>query len=188
VIDQAAAALRRGEIVAFPTESSWGLGVDACSATALERLFALKDREPGKPPPLLVDGRAMVERLVARVPPRAAELMDRFWPGALTLVLPARAELPAPLVLDGGVGVRHSPHSLATALVTAFGSPVTATSANLSGHPAAMTAAEVRAAFGDRVFVLDGDAGGAAPSTVVRVGDDGTLTVLRRGAIDPSLL
>jgi L-threonylcarbamoyladenylate synthase len=181
-------ALRRGEIVAFPTESSWGLGVDARSADALERLFALKGREPGKPPPVLVDGERMLGDLVTRVPARARTLIARFWPGALTLVLPARPELPAPLVLDGGIGVRHSPHPVATALVTAFGGPLTATSANRSGEPACQSPADVRAAFGDRVHVLDGDAGGAAPSTVVRVTDDGGLTILRRGAIDPSLL
>jgi L-threonylcarbamoyladenylate synthase len=74
------------------------------------------------------------------------------------------------------------------ALVRAFGGPVTATSANLSGQPSAGTLAEVRAIFADRVHIVDGEAGGGAPSTVVKVADDGRLTILRRGAIDPSLL
>ena len=130
--------MSRGEIVAFPTESSYGLGVDALSSHALERLFALKRREPGKPPPILISDDRMLELLVAHVPPRARELMARFWPGPLTLVLPARPGLPASLVSDGGVGVRRSPHPLADALVAAFGGPVTATSANLSGRPAAL--------------------------------------------------
>jgi L-threonylcarbamoyladenylate synthase len=183
------AALRRGEIVAFPTESSYGLAVDALSEPALARLFALKEREPGKPPPLLVDGESMLARLVERVPARARELMAKHWPGPLTLVLPARAGLPEPLVLEGGVGARKSPHPIADALCEALGAPLTATSANLSGAPPAMTAAEVRAAFGDRVHVLDGGrAGGGKPSTVVRVADDGTLTILRAGAIDPAQL
>jgi L-threonylcarbamoyladenylate synthase len=186
-IASAASALARGEAVAFPTESSWGLGVDARSADALERLFALKGREAGKPPPVLVSSEEMLPMLVARVPPRARALMARFWPGPLTLVLPARADLPAALVLDGGVGVRRSPHALADALVAAFGAPVTATSANRAGAPPAMHAAEVRAVF-PHVHLLDGDAGGAAPSTVARVEDDGRITILRAGALDPARL
>jgi L-threonylcarbamoyladenylate synthase len=186
VVEDAVSRLRRGEVVAFPTESSFGLGVDARSEAALARLFALKQREPGKPPPILLTEK-MVPMLVARVPERATRLMQRFWPGALTLVLPARADLPEALVHDGGVGVRVSPNLIATTLVRAFGGPITATSANLSGRPPAMTAAEAREAFPE-IAVVDGEAGGHAPSTVVRVGDDGGLTILRAGAIDPKLL
>jgi L-threonylcarbamoyladenylate synthase len=130
----------------------------------------------------------MLERLVTAVPERARELMARFWPGPLTLVLPALAELPDALVSGGGVGVRRSPHALADALVAAFGGPVTATSANLAGEPPAMSAAEVRRRFGARVHVLEGDAGGAPPSTVAQVAADGTLTILRAGALDPARL
>jgi len=188
-IPEAARALSRGGIVAFPTESSYGLAVDALSSAALERLFALKRREPGKPPPILISDEAMLELLVARVPPLARRLMARFWPGPLTLVLPARPGLPEPLVSDGGVGVRRSPHAVADALVAAFGRPLTATSANLSGLPPALRADEVRATFGDAVHLLDGgDAPGAAPSTVARIDDDGTVTILRAGALDPALL
>jgi L-threonylcarbamoyladenylate synthase len=187
MIEQAVAALRRGEVVAFPTESSYGLGVDARSEAALARLFAVKRREPGKPPPILVSGADMLAMLVTRVPQKAAELIARFWPGPLTLVLPARADLPEAIVSDGGVGVRQSPHPIAAALVAAFGAPVTATSANLSGQPPALTAAEARALAG--VHVLDGGpAPGAPPSTVVRVADDSRLTIVRSGAIDPSQL
>jgi len=181
--------LANGGAVAFPTESTYGIGVDALCLPALERLFALKGREPGKPPPILISDPAMLELLVARVPERARRLMARFWPGPLTLVLPARAGLPEPLVSDGGVGVRRSPHALATQLVAAFGRPVTATSANLSGQPAAVEAAEVRAVFGAELHILDGGrAPGAPPSTVARVADDGTLTILRAGALDPARL
>jgi L-threonylcarbamoyladenylate synthase len=188
-LDAAVEALRRGEVVAFPTESSYGLGVDALAPAALARLFAVKAREPGKPPPVLIADDAMLARLVARVPPRAHELMARFWPGPLTLVLPARPELPPPLVSDGGVGVRRSPHPLADALVRAFGGPLTATSANLAGQPPALRPDEVRAAFGAAVLLLDGgDAPGAPPSTVARVADDGAITVLRAGALDPARL
>jgi L-threonylcarbamoyladenylate synthase len=188
-IAEAAAALSRGEIVAFPTESSYGLGVNALSSQALSRLFALKGREPGKPPPILISDEAMLKLLVARVPPRARELMARFWPGPLTLVLPALPSLPEALVMDGGVGIRRSPHPVADALVARFGGPVTATSANPSGSPAAHNASQAAAMFGDRVHLLDGgDAPGALPSTVARVGDDGVITILRAGALDPARL
>jgi L-threonylcarbamoyladenylate synthase len=188
-IAEAAAALSRGEIVGFPTESSYGLGVNALSSQALAALFALKGREPGKPPPILISDEAMLKLLVARVPEKARQLMARFWPGPLTLVLPALPSLPEALVVDGGVGVRRSPHPVADALVARFGGPVTATSANPSGAPAAHQAAAVAAMFGDRVHVLDGgDAPGAPPSTVARIGDDGTVTILRAGALDPARL
>jgi L-threonylcarbamoyladenylate synthase len=188
-IAEATAALSRGEIVGFPTESTYGLGVDALSETALERLFVLKGREPGKPPPILISDEAMLKLLVATVPPRARQLMERFWPGPLTLVLPARPGLPEALLADGQVGVRHSPHPIADALVRAFGRPVTATSANRSGAPPAVAADEVRAIFGDAVQVLDGGpAPGAPPSTVARVSESGELWILRAGALDPALL
>ena len=127
-IAEAAAALARGEVVAFPTESSYGLGVDALSSHALSALFALKGRDAGKPPPILISDDAMLELLVARVPPRARALMARFWPGPLTLVLPAVPSLPPQLVADGGVGVRRSPHPIADARVRADRGGVSAVS------------------------------------------------------------
>jgi L-threonylcarbamoyladenylate synthase len=184
-IAEAARALASGQVVAFPTESSYGLGVDALSERALFALFAIKGRDAGKPPPILISDEAMLKLLVARVPPRARELMARFWPGPLTLVLPALASLPPALVSDGGVGVRRSPHPIADALVRQFGGPVTATSANLQGQPPAFHAGEIRLP----VHILDGGpAPGAPPSTVARVADDGTVTILRAGALDPALL
>lgn len=187
-IEQAVAALRAGEVVALPTESSYGLAVDARSEPALARLFALKAREAGKPPPLLVASEEMARTLAVRVPERARALIDRFWPGPLTLVLPANDGLPEAIVSQGGVGMRRSPHPIADGLVRAFGGPITATSCNLAGQPPAFTADEARAIFGGAVKILEGDAGRGAPSTVVRISDDGALTVLRAGAIDPATL
>ncbi|HEY7954813.1 MAG TPA: L-threonylcarbamoyladenylate synthase, partial [Polyangia bacterium] len=116
-IEQAVAALRAGEVVALPTESSYGLAVDARSEPALARLFALKAREAGKPPPLLVASEEMARTLAVRVPERARALIDRFWPGPLTLVLPANDGLPEAIVSQGGVGMRRSPHPIADGLV-----------------------------------------------------------------------
>jgi L-threonylcarbamoyladenylate synthase len=178
----AVAALRRGEVVAFPTESSFGLAVPALDEAALERLFSLKQRDAKSPPPVLVAGDAMLTSLVRTVPERARQLMEKYWPGPLTLGLPARTGLPSAIVASGTVGVRWSPHPVATALVAAFGAPLTATSANPSGQAPAMSAAAARAYF-EELVVLDGEAGRGKPSTVVQVAEGGELTLIRQGAI-----
>jgi L-threonylcarbamoyladenylate synthase len=181
----AAAALAGGAIVAFPTETFYGLAVPALDAAAVARLCALKGRDAAQAIPVVVDSAAMLERLVAVVPAPARELIARHWPGPLTLVLPARPEVPAALVSPHGVGARVSSHPFATALVRAFGAPLTATSANRAGQPPARTAAAVRAAFGDQVHVLDGGTtAGGLPSTVAFF-DDGRVVVLRAGAVSP---
>jgi L-threonylcarbamoyladenylate synthase len=110
--------------------------------------------------------------------------MRRYWPGALTIALPARAGLPSVLVSDGCVAVRQSPHPIARALVTRFGGPVTTTSANRAGEPPATTAAAVRAVLGGACHLLDGGPTvGGAPSTLVRVRGD-AIEVLRPGAVE----
>jgi L-threonylcarbamoyladenylate synthase len=179
------AALRRGEVVAYPTETFYGLGVDAFDETALERLRAVKGQGRGeKAVSLLIEGAAMLDRLVAEIPPAAAELMRRHWPGALTMALPARAGLPTVLVSDGCVAVRQSPHPMARALVARFGGPVTTTSANRAGQPPATTPAAVLAALGADCHLLDGGpTAGGAPSTLVRV-RGGEVEILRRGAVE----
>jgi L-threonylcarbamoyladenylate synthase len=178
----AVAALRRGEIVAYPTETFYALGVDALDELALARLRQLKGRGE-KAISVLIDGPAMLDRLCADVPPRARALIDRYWPGPLTIALPARPELAGALIADGCVAVRHSPHPMAQALVAALGRPLTATSANPAGAPAATTAEAVDDAFGGRCRILDGGSTpGGAPSTLVRVRGD-TVEVLRRGVL-----
>lgn len=180
-VARAVALLRQGEVVAFPTESSYGLAVDALDARALERLFAVKGRPTGQPPPVVILGEAMLDRLVAQIPEVARQLAARHWPGGLTLALPARADLPAFLVADGHVGVRESPHPVVRALVEAFGGPLTATSANLSGEPPALRASD--ASLEGVALVLEAPVGGAPASTVARIRLDGTIEVLRQGAV-----
>jgi L-threonylcarbamoyladenylate synthase len=181
-VSAAIAALQRGEVVAYPTETFYGLGVDAFDAWALDRVRALKGRGE-KAISVLIEGDAMLARLCAEIPPRARALMTRHWPGALTLALPARPGLPDALVSDGCVAIRQSPHPIARALVAGFGGPVTTTSANRSGAPPATTAAAVRAALGGGCHVLDGGAtAGGAPSTLARVRGD-TVEILRAGAV-----
>jgi L-threonylcarbamoyladenylate synthase len=185
----AVAALRRGEVVAYPTETFYGLGVDALDELALARLRALKGRD-GKAISVLVDGPAMLESICAEVPPLAAELMRRHWPGALTIALPARANLPGALIEDGCIAVRQSSHPTAQALVAQLGRPLTTTSANRAGQAPATTDEAVEEIFAGRCRVVHGGATpGGAPSTLVRVRGQG-LEILRRGAIeiDPDAL
>jgi L-threonylcarbamoyladenylate synthase len=181
---RAAAVLRAGGVVAFPTETFYGLGAAAQDAGAVRRVFAVKGRDAGKPLLVLVDSIAMAER-VAEVTPRARELMARHWPGALTLVLRAPPGLPPELTAGTGtIGVRLSPHPVARGLVRTLGSPVTAPSANLAEAPPPTSAAAVLAVFDGTIdLVLDGGAtAGGPPSTVVDVTTDAPR-VLRQGAV-----
>ena len=185
----AVAALRRGEIVAYPTETFYGLGVDALDELALARLRALKGRD-GKAISVLVDGPAMLDSVCSVVPPLAAALMRRYWPGALTIALPAQSGLPSALVEDGFIAVRQSSHPTAQALVAGLGRPLTTTSANRAGEPPATTDEAVEEIFAGRCRILHGGAtAGGAPSTLVRVRGS-KLEILRRGAIeiDPDAL
>jgi L-threonylcarbamoyladenylate synthase len=181
----AAVALRRGEAIVYPTETFYAIGVDFQAPGALGRLFAIKARQPDKPTALIAADPAMAFSIAREVPPAARRLAAKFWPGPLTLILPAEPALPPELVgPDGGVGVRVSSHPVARALAAALGRPLTATSANLAGAPPARTIAEARAAFGSQValYVDGGAMEAAAPSTVVTfVGSN--LRVIRAGAI-----
>jgi L-threonylcarbamoyladenylate synthase len=184
LVTRAAQAIRRGEIVAFPTETYYGLAVDALDAAALARLFALKGRGSEKASALLMADMAMFAGLCAEVPARALELARDHWPGPLTLALPARSDLPAAIVSDGCVAARVSPHPVARALVEAAGGPITCTSANPAGAAPARSAEQVAAHFAGRaLFLLDGgQTSGGAPSTLVRVRGP-MLEIVRQGAI-----
>lgn len=180
----AAAAILAGQVVAYPTETFYGLAVDALAEDALARLTTLKGRGAEKAFSLLVADRTMLATLCQDVSPRAEALMRKHWPGPLTLALPARPGLPDRIVSDGFVAVRVSPHPLAQALVAAVGRPITATSANPAGAAPPRTAAEVSAYFpAPDCLVLDGGATpGGRPSTLARVrGND--VEILRAGVL-----
>jgi L-threonylcarbamoyladenylate synthase len=171
-LEAAARVLREGGLVAFPTETFYGLGAHALQERAVARVFRAKGRPADKPLLVLVASLAMVEQVARQVPDRARRLMARHWPGPLTLVLPARAELPAALTAGTGtIGVRLSGHPVARALVHAVGAPVTAPSANLHDGAPPRTAADVLRAVGERIdLVLDGGpTPGGPPSTVLDV-------------------
>jgi len=184
LVAEAASAIRRGEIVAFPTETYYGLAVAAENQAALERLFLLKGRGTEKASALLVTDLAMFARLCADVPERARSLAARHWPGPLTIALPARPGLPSGIVSDGCVAARVSSHPIAAALVTAAGGPITCTRANPAGAAPPRTAAEVAAYFpGKSLFLLDGGpTPGGPPSTLARL-RGGAFEILRQGAI-----
>jgi L-threonylcarbamoyladenylate synthase len=189
VLDEAARVLGRGGLVAFPTETFYGLGAAALDRRAVRRVFEVKGRPASMPLLVLVDSEAMVGRVAPEIPARARELITRHWPGALTLVLRASAGLPAELTAGTGtVGVRLPAHATARALVRALGAPVTAPSANPTGAEPPTTAAAVLGHFGDALdLVLDGGpTPGGAPSTVVDVTVD-PPRVIRQGAVTVSL-
>ena len=182
----AAAVLRRGGLVGFPTETYYGLAADPFNPDAVAALFTVKQRPRHKPILTLIGGLEQLSLLVAEVPDAFVPLMERFWPGPLTLLFPAKAGLPPGLTAGGGtIGVRMSPHPAAVELISAFGGPVTATSANRSGRSAATTAEELRASLGDALdMIIDGGTTpGGPPSTIVGVGEDGGIVVARRGAV-----
>lgn len=188
-VDAAAHALAAGGIVVYPTETLYGLGADAWNAAALQRLVELKGREVGKPIAVLISDTEMLEDVVEDIPEQAADLMRRFWPGPLTIVLRARPGVSRLLTGGGdGIGVRVSSHPVATALVRALGRPVTAPSANPAGMPPPTRLDEARAYFGARVDVyLDGGCLPGEPASTVVDARHG-LRVLRDGALPADLV
>ncbi|MFH1758659.1 MAG: L-threonylcarbamoyladenylate synthase [Pseudomonadota bacterium] len=184
-IQQASQLILQGGVVAFPTETFYGLGADAGDVLALQKVFQIKGREENKPLLLLVADRAWVQDLVKKISPVADALIERFWPGPLTLVFEASVHLPPILTAKTGkVGLRVSSHPVAQALVQAVGRAVTGTSANLSGQPSPSWAAQVSRALGKKVdAILDGGkTAGGLGSTVLDV-SAAWPKIIRRGAI-----
>ncbi len=183
-VARALAILRRGGVVAFPTETFYALGVDPRKPAALRRLRRIKGRARRKPILLLAASRAQALALAA-APPPAAKLARLFWPGPLTLVLPPRhPRLARALGSAGGLAVRVPSHPLARRLVRAYGFPLTGTSANRSGAPPARQATHLRRALGAALDgVIDGGrTPGGAPSTVLDLCGP-RARLLRRGAV-----
>ncbi|MFH1214865.1 MAG: L-threonylcarbamoyladenylate synthase [Pseudomonadota bacterium] len=188
-VDRAVEVIRRGGIVAFPTETYYGLAVNPFDENAVTRLFSLKKRSSAKPLLMLVANEAQLLRLTSSIPFLYDPLMA-FWPGPLTLVFPAHPSLSALVTGNTGtVGARISSHSLAHLLVSRIGHPITATSANISGRPAAVSAGDVASAFGPDVdFILDGGRtpGGKGSTLVGLAGQE--LVLIREGVIDFSTI
>ena len=186
-LDSVLAHLRRGGLLAYPTETVYGFG-GLPTPAVIERLVTLKKREPAKPMLLLVQDREAVSDLTWT--PQAIELADVFWPGSVTLVLsdPGARYPEGVRGLDGGVAVRVSPHPLVRELVSGVGGPIVSTSANRPGEAPALDArgalgAAVAAGAGEDLWVLDGGAlEPSLPSTIIDCSGPEAV-VLRQGAI-----
>ncbi len=185
-VDEAAAVLRGGGLVIYPTDTVYGLGALATHDKAVRRLFRVKDRAPDRPLPLLLADAADVAAVAAPVPPLARRLMQRFWPGGLTLVSRKSPHFHS-LALAGGatVGVRVPDHPLLRAIIRRAGGPITGTSANLSGLPSPRTLAEALAQIGEAVdLAIDGGpCPGGVESTVIDITIEPPC-ILREGALD----
>jgi L-threonylcarbamoyladenylate synthase len=183
-VARASRLLEDAQVVAYPTETVYGLGVDAARPAALDRLFALKGRPRERGLSVLICDAAALEARVPDLPEAALRLARSFWPGPLTLVVPVRDGELAAVATELGVGFRCSPHATASALARRVGRPLVATSCNRSGGTPCVSADEVEAAFGPDLPIAGGEsAGGLQPSTVVAVDRDGTLSILRQGSL-----
>ena len=184
-IDEAVRLLRAGGVVVFPTDTLYGLGVDAFSVSALERVCAIKGRPSGLALPLLVSCWEQVNLVASDVPEAGSRLASKFWPGPLTLVLPKLAQLPDLVTGDGDtVAVRMPAHAVAMALIRQLSRPITGTSANRSGSPDLLTLEAVKAQLGDLVdyVISSGPVPNGMPSTVVDVTSN-EPQLLRQGAL-----
>lgn len=184
-VEEAISVLKQGGIVAFPTDTVYGLGACATNQQAVERVYEVKGRPQNMALPLLLAHVSQISEVAEPVPQIAWLLARNFLPGALTLVLPKSKTVPD-FVTAGGttVAVRIPAHPIPVALAEGLGAPVIGTSANLSGKPSALTAEEVYSQFGNKIdLVIDGGrCPGGRESTVVDATGE-TLVVLREGAI-----
>ena len=184
-IKKAAQIVLEGGIIAFPTETFYGLAADALNEAALKKIFQVTGREEGKAILLLIADKSWLKGLVQEISPLAERLMKKFWPGPLTLVFNASPQLSRLLTADTGkIGIRHSPHPVTQALVRAVGRAITGTSANLSGQPGTLTAREVFQSLGESLdAVLDGGKTPGGPGSTVLDVSDPSPQVIREGMI-----
>ena len=190
VLDEAIAVLRSGGVVAYLTDTVYGLAVDAVRPEAIAHLYAVKGRPESKALPVIIGALEQLALVVATVPATAARLMAAFWPGPLTLLMPPHARIPAALLGESDrIGVRWPASRLSQQLAVGLGGAITASSANRSGAPAALTAGEVMAQLAPAVdLVLDA---GAVTSPVVSTILDVTVEppcVYRLGRIAPQAI
>ncbi len=178
--------LKAGKIIAYPTETFYGLGVAFNNDEALRRLWELKRRPPDKPFPLIAADVNQLDTLVSRIEPEALALIGKYWPGPLTILFNARPGLSSFITgKEGRVAVRMPGPSAALGLARYVQFPITATSANISNEPPASDVQTVIGYFGDSIdMIIDGGKTTGAPaSTIVEV-SDGQITVIRQGAVD----
>ena len=190
ILTRAAEILAGGGVIAYPTETFYGLGADATNEKAIEKIFAVKGRNFKNPISLIIGQADDIYPLVQDVPETAKKLMTAFWPGALTIIFSAADKI-SPLLTAGSgkIGLRVSSHPGAQGIVQKLKRPLTATSANLSGAPECTRASEVAEQIGDKIdAIIDlGNTPGTKGSTIIDV----TCTppvILREGAISRKII
>ena len=184
-IKLAIASLKKGGIVAFPTDTVYGLGADPFNEQAVRRIYDVKNRPHDQPLPVLLADKSDLSKVATSLPDIVWQLAERFWPGGLTLVLNKSPWLPSSV--SGGsdtIAVRIPDHPIPIALMRGLGTPIVGTSANLSGRPSPVTAEEVREQLGDEVdLIIDGGrCPGGAESTVLDISGK-VPALIREGAI-----
>ena len=187
-ISHAVDVLMQGGVVAFPTDTVYGLGVLASQAESIERLYSIKGREQTKAIAVLIAEARLLEQISASPSEKALRLAKRFWPGPLTFVLPKHRSFPEGLSPDGRIGVRVPNHPIALKLLKEAG-PMGVTSANLSGQPSASSANEVLAQLDGRIHLIidGGETPGGVPSTVVDMSGE-LPNILRSGPVSEAEL
>ncbi len=175
--------LKEGGLVAFPTDTVYGLGAMIRNSRSIEALYHTKERDKGKAIPVLLGDHSELESVAVKISATARRLAERFWPGPLTLVILRHPVLPEILSADPTIGVRMPDHPVALGLLRRTG-PLAVTSANLSGHSSASTAQEVKQQLNGRIqLIIDGGrTPGGSPSTVVDCTGP-KLTILRHGPL-----
>jgi L-threonylcarbamoyladenylate synthase len=189
-IDQALQALKQGRLVAFPTDTVYGVGALAFVSQAVEQIYCVKGRSRSKAIPLLLDSADRLSKIADDPPGEALELAERFWPGPLTMVLLRKPTVPDVVTAGGSsVAVRVPDHDFALRLIGAAGGVLAVTSANLSGHPDPVTAQEVLGYLEGRIdLILDGGrCPGGVPSTVIDLSGP-SPQIVRVGAVSPEEL
>lgn len=183
-LDQAAAAIRRGAVVAVPTDALYTLMADPFNLSAVGQVFLAKGREPHRSLPLLIPESTAAEDLAKEIPARFYVLARRFWPGPLTIIVPAAAKVPLKVTGNTGrLALRRTRSVVANGLLERLGQPLVATSANISGQPTCRSGIEVFGVMDGRVaLVLDGGLCAGPGSTTVDITDP-VWKIIREGAI-----
>jgi L-threonylcarbamoyladenylate synthase len=182
-LEKGVATLKRGGVVAFPTDTVYGLGASIAIESAVARVYRIKGRPQSRALPLLLADLSQLDKVASSIPTSARLLAEKLWPGPLTLVL-LKSDAVSDIVSDKKtVAVRISNHPIPIALARGVGTAIIGTSANRSGQPSTLTAAEAKSQLGDKVdFIIEGDCPGGIESTVVDLTGE-TPLILREGAL-----
>ncbi|MBW2636235.1 MAG: threonylcarbamoyl-AMP synthase [Deltaproteobacteria bacterium] len=189
-IEKAMEILKSGGVISYPTETFYGLGADAANEKAIEKIYAIKGREDKKPISIIIGSAQDIDIFAVNISEGSRKLMERFWPGGLTLVFEASPTIPEILTAETGkIGIRYSSHAIAAHLARNLPGGLSATSANISGEKECTSADEVIETLSDRIDALidGGTTPGGSSSTVVDVSMEPPV-ILREGIISSSLI